>query len=75
VDGLFAQRIYHRGSLVPEPIIAMISHALGRDEAKHRLDNGLGYIREQLAAFVSSTHYGRRDTGSISALQRCSKTL
>jgi Putative polyhydroxyalkanoic acid system protein (PHA_gran_rgn) len=43
---------------VPEPITVTISHSLGRDEAKRRLDNGLGYIREQLAAFVSSIDYG-----------------
>jgi hypothetical protein len=35
-----------------------ISHSLGRDEAKRRLDNGLGYIRQQLAAFASSADYG-----------------
>ena len=44
--------------IVPEPIIVTISHALGREEAKRRLDNGLGYIREQLSAFVSSVDYG-----------------
>jgi Putative polyhydroxyalkanoic acid system protein (PHA_gran_rgn) len=44
--------------IVPEPIVVTISHALGRDEAKRRLDNGLGYIRDQLAAFVSSVDYG-----------------
>jgi Putative polyhydroxyalkanoic acid system protein (PHA_gran_rgn) len=42
---------------VPEPITVTISHSLGREEAKRRLDNGLGYIREQLAAFVSSVDY------------------
>lgn len=43
---------------MPEPIVVTISHALGREEAKRRLDNGLGYIREQLSAFVSSVDYG-----------------
>jgi hypothetical protein len=43
---------------VPDPIVVTISHQLGREEAKHRLDNGLGYIRDQLAAFVSSIEYG-----------------
>jgi hypothetical protein len=43
---------------VPDPIIATISHQLGRDEAKRRLENGLGYIRGQLIAFVSSAEYG-----------------
>ena len=58
---------------MPEPIIATISHALGRDEAKRRLDNGLGYIREQLAAFVSSTHYswtGYRLDFALTAMQQ-----
>jgi len=43
---------------VPEPIIVTISHQLGRDEAKRRLENGLGYIRNQLATLVSSIQYG-----------------
>jgi Putative polyhydroxyalkanoic acid system protein (PHA_gran_rgn) len=42
---------------VPEPISVTISHSLGREEAKRRLDNRLGYIRGQLAAFVSSVDY------------------
>jgi hypothetical protein len=58
---------------VPEPIIVTISHQLGRDEAKRRLDNGLGYIRGQLAAFVSSTEYGwtgyRLDFGLVAMRQ------
>ena len=40
-----------------EPLIVTVSHRLGRDEAKRRLDAGLGHIREQLAAFVSSLDY------------------
>jgi Putative polyhydroxyalkanoic acid system protein (PHA_gran_rgn) len=43
---------------VPDPLVVMISHQLGRDEAKRRLENGLGYIRNQLAAFVSSAEFG-----------------
>ena len=31
--------------MVPGPITVTISHSLGRDEAKRRLDNGLGNIR------------------------------
>jgi hypothetical protein len=38
--------------------VVTISHQLGRDEAKRRLDDGLGHIRGQLAAFVSSFEYG-----------------
>ena len=40
------------------PLVVTISHQLGRDEAKRRLDGGLGYIRGQLAAFTSSAEYG-----------------
>ncbi len=43
---------------MPDPLVVMISHQLGRDEAKRRLENGLGYIRNQLAAFVSSVELG-----------------
>lgn len=50
-----------KGYIVPDPIVLTISHQLGRDEAKRRLDNGLGYIRGQLAAFVSSIEYGWTD--------------
>ena len=42
---------------MPEPLVIIISHRLGRDEAKRRLDDGLGHIREQLAGFVSSLDY------------------
>jgi Putative polyhydroxyalkanoic acid system protein (PHA_gran_rgn) len=43
---------------VPEPITITISHSLGRDEARRRLDEGLGYVRSQLGPFVSSINYG-----------------
>jgi Putative polyhydroxyalkanoic acid system protein (PHA_gran_rgn) len=42
---------------VPEPITVTISHSLGRDEARRRLDQNLGYVRAQPPAFVSSTGY------------------
>jgi hypothetical protein len=42
---------------VPKPISITISHALGRDEARRRLDQSLGYVRAQLPAFVSSIDY------------------
>ena len=41
-----------------DPIVVTIAHQLGREEAKRRLDNGLGNIRGQLGAFVSSIEYG-----------------
>lgn len=50
-----------------------ISHQLGRDEAKRRLDNALGHIRGQLAAFVSSLEYDwtgyRLDFGLVALRQ------
>ena len=42
---------------MPEPLVITISHRLGRDEAKRRLDDGLGHIRGQLAGFVNSLDY------------------
>ena len=40
-----------------EPLVITISHRLGRDEAKRRLDDGLSQIHRQLTAFVSSLDY------------------
>lgn len=40
-----------------EPLVITISHRLGREEAKRRIDDGLGHIRDQLTAFVSSLDY------------------
>ncbi len=36
-----------------EPIVVTISHRLGRDEAKRRIDSGLGSIRTEVAPYVS----------------------
>ncbi|HEV2098932.1 MAG TPA: polyhydroxyalkanoic acid system family protein [Stellaceae bacterium] len=70
---LFAGASSRLGKLVPKPITVTISHSLGRDEAKRRLDQGLGHIREQLAAFVSSIDYGwtgyRLDFGMLAMRQ------
>jgi hypothetical protein len=41
-----------------EPITVTISHRLGREEAKRRLENGLGAIRAELSAYVRSLDYG-----------------
>ncbi len=46
---------------MPDPIVVTISHQLGREEAKRLLDQGLGYIRGQLATFVSSIEYSWTD--------------
>lgn len=40
-----------------EPITVTISHRLGRDEAKRRIDGGLGTIRAELAPYVRSLEY------------------
>jgi hypothetical protein len=37
-----------------EPLTVTISHRLGRDEAKRRIDGGLDTIRGELGAFVKS---------------------
>lgn len=59
---------------MPEPVTVSISHSLGRDEAKRRIDNGLSYIREQLANLVSSVEYDwagyRLDFGLTAMRQR-----
>ena len=62
-----------KGSTVPEPLVITISHRLGRDEAKRRLDDGLGHIRGQLAGFVSSLDYtwtGYRLDFSVTAMRQ-----
>ena len=38
----------------PEPITVTISHRLGRDEAKRRIENGLSAIRTEVGAYVRS---------------------
>ncbi len=40
-----------------EPITVTISHRLGRDEAKRRIDNGLSAIRAEIGAYVGSLEY------------------
>jgi Putative polyhydroxyalkanoic acid system protein (PHA_gran_rgn) len=44
-----------------EPVTVTISHRLGRDEAKRRIDGGLGTIRNDLAQFVKSLDYTWED--------------
>ena len=40
-----------------EPITVTISHRLGRDEAKRRLENGLSTIRTEIGAYIKSLDY------------------
>ncbi|HYZ42023.1 MAG TPA: polyhydroxyalkanoic acid system family protein [Stellaceae bacterium] len=42
---------------MPQPLIVSIPHTLGRQEAKHRLDSGIGRLRPELGAFVSTLDY------------------
>ena len=44
-----------------EPITVTVSHRLGRDEAKRRIDQGLGTIRSEIAQFVKSIEYNWQD--------------
>jgi hypothetical protein len=46
---------------VLEPVVVTISHRLGRDEAKRRIDGGLGAIRAEVAQFVKSVEYDWED--------------
>jgi hypothetical protein len=40
-----------------EPITITISHRLGRDAAKQRIDSGLGTLRAELLPFVTKAEY------------------
>jgi len=40
-----------------EPLIVTISHRLGRDGAKQRIDRGLDAIRAEIARYVSAVEY------------------
>ena len=58
---------------MPEPTVITISHRLGRDEAKRRLDAGLGHIRSQLAPFATAIDYrwtGYRLDFSLAAMRQ-----
>jgi hypothetical protein len=39
---------------MPKPVVVTISHEYSRDEAKRRIQDGLGGVRAQLAAFTTS---------------------
>ena len=40
-----------------EPVVVTISHRLGRDAAKQRIDRGLDSIRGEIAQYVSTVEY------------------
>jgi hypothetical protein len=39
---------------MPKPLVMIISHELGREEAKRRLQKSVGQIRAQLAPFTTA---------------------
>jgi hypothetical protein len=39
---------------MPKPLVATVSHELGRTKAKQRIESSLGEIRSHLAAFATS---------------------
>ncbi|MBV9863433.1 MAG: polyhydroxyalkanoic acid system family protein [Alphaproteobacteria bacterium] len=56
-----------------DPVVVTISHSLGRDAAKERLDRGLGGIRAQLLPLVQGLDYqweGYRLTFHVAALRQ-----
>src|SRR5215212_7068626 len=55
--GAPATSVYLDMMTSPEPITVTISHRLGRDEAKRRLENGLSAIRAEVSAYVRSLDY------------------
>jgi hypothetical protein len=55
----------------PEPLVVTISHSLGRDEAKRRIERGLGSIRGEIARHVTESITSGTATGSTSASWRC----
>jgi Putative polyhydroxyalkanoic acid system protein (PHA_gran_rgn) len=44
-----------------EPITVTISHKLGRDGAKRRIDDSLGQIRSEVATYVKTLDYAWHD--------------
>jgi hypothetical protein len=44
-----------------EPVVVTISHRLGRDGAKRRIDSGLDPIRRDILHYVSSVEYSWDD--------------
>ena|SRR5690348_8669147 len=42
---------------MPQPLVVSIPHRLGRQEAKRRVDSGIGRLRPELAGLVSTLDY------------------
>jgi hypothetical protein len=46
-----------RESSMSQPLVVSIPHRLGRQEARRRLENGIGRIRPELAGLVNTLDY------------------
>jgi hypothetical protein len=46
-----------RESSMSQPLVVSIPHRLGRQEARRRLDSGIGRIRPELAGLVNTLDY------------------
>ena len=56
------------GGPAPQPLVIVVPHRLGRQEAKRRLDAGIARLRPELSAFVSGLDYGwQADTLNFNA--------
>jgi hypothetical protein len=56
------------GGPAPQPLVIVVPHRLGRQEAKRRLDAGIARLRPELGAFVSALNYGwQADTLNFNA--------
>ena len=56
-----------------DPLVVTISHRLGREEAKRRLERGLGAVRGEVARYVRSFDYSwdgdRLDFHAVALMQ------
>jgi putative polyhydroxyalkanoate system protein len=51
-----------------QPLIVSVPHRLGRQEARRRLDRGIGHLQSELGAIVSGLdHHWRGDTLNFTA--------
>ncbi len=58
---------------MPEPLVIVIPHRLGKDEALRRIKDGLGRARNEFAAFITleqETWTGDRLSFSVKALSQ-----
>ncbi len=46
------------GAPADQPLVIIVPHRLGREEAKRRIDAGIARVRPEIAAFVNNLIYG-----------------